>query len=82
MPEPQKNSRRKDRFPIRLRDDDVVHKREQSIRVILNFDVHVKLDMLVFWLNVNKHKTTKDPSIRSSANLTQNGPSSIVQLSS
>jgi len=64
MPEPQKDSRRKGRFPIRLRDNDVVHKREQSIRVILNLDIHIKLDVLVFWLNMNKHKTTKDPSIR------------------
>lgn len=78
MPESQKDTWRKGRLPVWLRGDDIVHKCEQPIWVILNLDIHVELDMLVFGLNLGKCKTIKNES---SVDPTKNGPSSTVQPS-
>jgi hypothetical protein len=38
------------RLPVGLLGDDVVHQPEEAIRVILHFDIHVELDLLVLGL--------------------------------
>lgn len=51
MPKTQKDTRREGRLPTRLCGDNLVHEFEQSVRIILDFDIDVELDMLVFGLN-------------------------------
>lgn len=50
MPESKEDSGSEICLPIRLGCDDFVHKREEAIRVILNLDVDVEGNVLVFRL--------------------------------
>lgn len=50
MPETQNNSRSKSGLPIRLRSDNLMHQPEEPAGVVLDLDVHVKLNMLILRL--------------------------------
>lgn len=50
VPEAKQDARCKLDFPVGLLRDDVMHEREQTVRVILNLDVNVEFDVLVLRL--------------------------------
>lgn len=50
MPETEKDPRCKGSLPGGLSGDNVIHEFEQPVGVVLNFDVYIKLDVLVFRL--------------------------------
>ena len=50
MPHTQDNSGSQSGLPIRLRGDNLMHQREEPIGVVLDLDVHVKLNMLILRL--------------------------------
>jgi hypothetical protein len=52
MPQAKQEARSKFCLPVRLGGDNLVHERKEAIRIILNFHVNVKFDVLVFGLRV------------------------------
>lgn len=60
MPQTQDDSGSKSGLPIRLRSDNLVHQCEESVRVVLDLDIHVKLDMAVLRLQNVRFKSSSD----------------------
>jgi hypothetical protein len=52
MPQPEKDTGGELCLPVRLRGDNLVHERKEPVRIILNFHVNVKFDVLVLGLNL------------------------------
>lgn len=50
MPETQQNPRSEGGFPLGLFGNDLMHQMEEAVRVVLDLDVNVELDVLVFRL--------------------------------
>lgn len=55
VPEPKQDPGCKLGFPVGLLRDNVMHEREQTVRVILNLDVNVEFDVLVLRLMTKLH---------------------------
>jgi len=50
VPQTKEDARGKHTLPVGLRGDDLVHQPEETIWVVLNFNVHVELDLLILGL--------------------------------
>jgi hypothetical protein len=57
MPQSEQNPGRERRLPVRLRTNDLVHEREQSVRIILDLDIDIEFDVLVFRLSTSRNQT-------------------------
>lgn len=54
MPQAEQNPGRERRLPIRLRRNNLVHEREQPVRIILDLDIDIEFDVLVFRLSTSR----------------------------
>lgn len=50
VPQTKKQPRGEENLPVVVRGDDGVHEGEETVRVVLDLDVDVKLDVKVLWL--------------------------------
>ena len=59
VPQPKQYPGRKERLPVIVRADDLVHQPEEACRVVLDFDVDVEFDVLVLGLTKTINEQSK-----------------------